>query len=88
MTKKKKAAGFDGIPGHILKHNAIYLIGPLTYMINSSFSIGIFPDILKKVVIFLLYRKGCKKSIENYRPLALLSIFSKIIEKCFCTKLT
>ena len=60
---------------------------PFIYIVNLQFSTGIFPDALKKAVITPLHKKGCRESVENYRPLALLSVFSKIIEKAFLNKL-
>lgn len=87
VTKKKKAAGFDNIPGHILKHVAVFLVGPLMHILNVSFSTGTFPEKLKKAIISPLHKKGCRESVQNYRPIAILSIFSKIFEKCFCNKL-
>jgi hypothetical protein len=40
----KKSAGFDDVPCHILKHVAIFLANPLIFIINESFSTGIFPE--------------------------------------------
>jgi hypothetical protein len=87
LVTKKKSAGSDGVPCHILKYCATYLTKPLIFIINESFSSGVFPNALKKAVIQPLHKKGSKESIENYRPLAIVSIFSKIFEKLFCTKL-
>lgn len=41
---------------------------------------GVFPDKLKLSVIKPLHKKGAKEDLANYRPIALLSVFSKIIE--------
>jgi hypothetical protein len=87
LVTTKKSAGFDDIPCHILKHAGTYLVNPLVYIINESFTSGIFPEILKKAVIIPLFKKGDKQFVGNYRPLSILSIFSKIIEKAFANKL-
>jgi hypothetical protein len=42
---------------------------------------GIFPDRLKYSIIKPLYKKGNIKDISNYRPISLLTSFSKILEK-------
>ena len=42
---------------------------------------GIFLDELKIVKVITIYKSGDKTSIENYRPISVLSVFSKIFEK-------
>jgi hypothetical protein len=46
-----------------------------------SLQLGIFPDLMKIVKIRPIYKKGEKQGITNYRPLFLLSVFSKVLEK-------
>ena len=50
-------------------------------MINLSFEVGIFPDILKIAKVTPLYKKECKLNFQNYRPISLLSVLSKFYEK-------
>ena len=53
----------------------------LTQLINLSFKMGIFPNILKIAKVTPLHKKECKLNFQNYRPISLLSVFSKIFEK-------
>ena len=54
---------------------------PLCLIIDESCTSGIFPDNLKLAKVITLYKKGPRDNPNNYRPISLLSIFSKIIEK-------
>ena len=42
---------------------------------------------MKKAKISPLFKKGDKQDIRNYRPIAVLSVFSKILEKIIYNKL-
>ena len=42
---------------------------------------GIFPDTLKVVKVVPLHKGGSTENLNNFRPISLLSIFDKIIEK-------
>ena len=53
----------------------------LSEIINSSFAEGIFPQQLKVAKVVPIYKGGSKTSVSNYRPISLLSAFSKIFEK-------
>ena len=53
----------------------------LLILINESFSTGIFPDKLKIAKVIALHKKGATDDPSNYRPISLLSVFSKIFEK-------
>jgi len=44
-------------------------------------STGVFPDRLKYAVVKPIFKRGNKQEISNYRPISLLTSFSKIIEK-------
>ena len=54
---------------------------------NSSFEIGIFPEKLKLGKVNPLHKKESTKVPSNYRPISVLSVFSKIIEKLMHTRL-
>ena len=53
---------------------------PLCYIINTSFSKGIFPGKLKIVEVIPLHKGDSTQDLNNFRPISLLSIFDKIIE--------
>lgn len=79
--KCRKSPGVDGIRSETLKEIKLEIIKPLTYLINQCLQTGYFPQVLKTSIIKPLYKTGSKVSMENYRPVSLLSNISKIIEK-------
>ncbi len=60
---------------------------PLSEIINESFLSGIFPDKMKVAKVIPLFKKGCSLTASNYRPISLLSVFSKITEKVMYDRL-
>lgn len=52
-----------------------------------SFNNGVVPDKLKLAKVIPLYKKDKADNIENYRPIALLSIFDKLLEKLMFKRL-
>lgn len=79
--KKSNSTGLDNISTNILKANLHYVAQPLSYIFNMSLENATFPDVLKTARVIPLYKKGDKKLVENYRPISLLSVISKILEK-------
>ena len=75
------------IPLNILKISAPYIISPLIYLCNKSITTGIFPTRLKYSQIVPIYKKGDKHVLSNYRPISLLTSFSKIFEKVIYNRL-
>ena len=71
----------------ILKRNCHLIVIPLTQLLNQSFQQGKFPNKLKHAQVIPLYKKGARSDINNYRPISLLNIFSKIFEKAMKIKL-
>jgi len=76
--KSKNTTGYDEIPVNKLKISAPYIISPLTYICNTTLNTGIFPNRLKYAVVKPLHKKGNKHELSNYRPISLLTAFSKI----------
>ena len=65
----------------ILKSLSSLISIPLSQIINESFKSGVFPDKLKLAKVIPLFKKACPLTASNYRPIYLLSVFSKITEK-------
>ena len=78
---KNSSAGYDELPAHILKQNILLYIKPLTPLVNTSIIKGIFPDELKMAKVIPIFKSGNKDLIENYRPISILSVFTKVFEK-------
>ena len=76
-----KSTGLDGIPARFLKDAAPVLKIPITFLINKSISEGVVPDELKLAKVKPLFKKNDRLRPENYRPVSILSIVSKILEK-------
>lgn len=79
--------GYDEINTKIIKACTNELIEILSYLINLSFSTGTFPEALKLSIVKPLYKNGEKSDVNNYRPITLIPIISKIFEKCMYKRL-
>ena len=79
--KPDKAAGYDELKPGIIKHIIPFITKPLTHICNLSFNSGVFPNKLKIAKIIPVFKEGEKDQYKNYRPISLLSCFSKIIER-------
>ena len=57
------------------------MASPIAQLCNLSISTSTFPDHCKSAKVLPLYKKGSKTDPKNYRPISLLPLISKIIEK-------
>ena len=78
---ENKSSGPASIPVKLLKLIPDLIIVPLCKLINLSFISGSFPDPLKIVKGIPIHKNGSTPDMNNYRPISLLSIFDKIMEK-------
>lgn len=85
--KNKSSFGHDELPPVLIKKCADELSAPLAFLINQSFFEGIVPDSLKLSIIKPIHKKGKQTDCNNYRPIALLPTFSKIIETAMSKRL-
>ena len=79
--KGKNSAGIDKISTNLLKFMTPTIITPLTQVLNLSFKSGYIPSYLKTAVVKPIFKKGKMDQFTNYRPISLLSSFSKLLEK-------
>jgi exonuclease III len=85
--KTKDSYGYDHISTRVLKMCAPYISSPLNYICNMIIFSGKYPDRLKYSEIKPLYKKGDKSQLKNYRPISLLTAFSKVIENVMLRRL-
>ena len=76
-----KSTGLDNIPARFLRDGASVLKGPLTHIINLSITSGIVPDDFKVDKVKPLFKKNKQTDVGNYRPVSILNIVSKVLEK-------
>ena len=86
-TLKNSAPGPDDIKAGPIKHVALHIAKPLAYICQLSLDQGYFPDELKLSKIIPLYKSNDPTLFSNYRPISLLSVFSKIMEKAMYNRI-
>ena len=84
---KNSSYGVYSIPVSIFKKCFSLISKDLVSLINKSFTDGSFPSILKLAQVIPIHKSGSKSILENYRPISILPLLSKIFEKCMCRRL-
>ena len=85
--KNGESTGPFSIPVKLLKLLNPYISKPLAQIFNESITLGIFPDKLKQAKVIPIHKKGSPTDPSNYRPISLLSVFSKMFEKLMYQRL-
>lgn len=85
---KNSSPGHDDIDIRILKNISAEITQPLTYLFNLSLNQGIFPDPLKVARVTPIYKADDPYIMSNYRPISVLPVFSKILEKLMLKRLS
>ena len=80
-TQFSKATGLGSLSVRFLKHGVNFLAKPISYLCNLSINSDNFPDSCKVAKLRPLYKKGSLTQLCNYRPISLLPLMSKVIEK-------
>ena len=78
---KNGSSGYDSISATTVQKTATVFITPLTHIMNLSLSSGIFPQELKIARVIPLFKSGDAMLFSNYRPVSVLPLFSKILER-------
>ena len=79
--KNSKSTGLDNIDTGVIKLSLPYILPALTHIVNLSINKCEFPSQWKVAKIIPLYKKEDPLDVKNYRPVALLPILSKVLEK-------
>ena len=76
-----KSSGISNLSSLALKEAFTVLIPEITYMYNLSFQTSIFPSVWKEALVVPIPKVGNLSLVQNYRPISLLPLPGKIMEK-------
>ena len=85
--RKSKSPGPDNIGPGLIKEVIEAIADPLLHIFNLSLNEGTVPDKLKIAKVVPIYKKGDKSQACNYRPISLLSVFDKLLERLMYNRL-
>lgn len=86
--KQKNTLDMYGLSVKFISKFALTISTPLKHVISLSFCQGIVPQQIKIAKVIPIFKSGSKHVMDNYRPISLLCIFSKIFEKIVYKRLT
>ena len=86
--QKKKTLDIYGLSVSFISKFALTLSKPLRHIFSLSFSQGVVPQQLKIAKVIPIFKSGSRNSMDNYRPISLLCVFSKILEKIMFNRLS
>lgn len=77
---RNSAAGDDDIKAVPIIAVADLLCAPLQHICNNALITGIFPEKMKIARVVVLHKGGSLANINNFRPISVLPLFSKVLE--------
>ena len=81
ILRPKLSSGHDNMSNKLLLHIIEDIAEPFTHIVNSSFSSGIVQANMKIANVIPIHKSGDTTSLNQYRPISLLLVFSKLTEK-------
>ncbi|XP_065565953.1 uncharacterized protein LOC136030834 [Artemia franciscana] len=82
IMKNGHYEGTDYSSTYLLKQTIGCYAQVLVHLVNLCFKHGYFSEVMITARVILLHKGGNKQDPSNYRPISILSAFSKVIEKC------
>ena len=84
---KTSSSGYDQVDTTIIKRASDVLAPTLSILFNKCLDAGFFPASLKISKIIPLFKEGDRDDASNYRPISLLSVLAKVLEKIIFIRL-
>ena len=82
-----KPLGPNSLPVHIFKICEVFFSTCLLEIANLSFRTGIIPELCKVAKVIATFKTEDPLLCQNYRPISLLTIYSKMFEKLLYTRM-
>ncbi|XP_046707928.1 uncharacterized protein LOC124387560 [Silurus meridionalis] len=79
--KVSRTRDIFGIDMCMLKELSYTLFTPVTKIVNLSFTEAVFPSVWKSAAVVPILKNGDPLSVDNYRPISIISTVSKVAEK-------
>ena len=79
--KNSKSSGIDRIDTYTIKLMVDDILPAVTHVVNLSIQQAVFPSLYKIAKVIPLYKKEDPHLTDNYRPISLLPVISKVFEK-------
>ncbi len=87
LMESKSSVDSDGLSTKLVKQIIYEISTPLAHIFSLSIEKGIFPKRLKTARVIPIFKSGMIELTDNYRPISLLSILSKTLEKVVAIQL-
>ena len=78
---QKKAGGLDNVCTKLLKYGTKAIAPVLCNIFNICLKQGTVPDNLKVARVTPIFKNGDKDDLSNYRPISILPVCSKVLER-------
>ena len=86
--ENNKSPGIDGLTSNFYKHFWPILGPDITQVFNYCFQHGLLTRTQRRGIITLIYKKGDRTKLQNWRPITLLTTDYKILTKALANRLT
>lgn len=86
--KNSNSSDIDDFQIKPIKYVLDVLAPVLTHIVNASLYSGVFPTKMQIAKVIVLFKGGNKNDFSNYRPISILPVFSKCLEKIIHNRLT
>ena len=84
----KASCGFDLLTNRMLKKEKFKFAKLIINLVNETLLSNTFPKTLKTAKVIPIFKKGDKSNLNNYRPISLLPVLSKVLEKVINVQIT
>lgn len=85
---KTKAHGHDGITVDMIRRTLKVTLPVITNIINTSIETNVFPDTWKIARVKPIPKSSKVEEIKDLRPISIVPILSKVLERIVCSQLT